>query len=241
MRSTLLVMILVLTACGADPASTGDGAPKAEADDPNGTDPAKESLPADGSLHSMMITSAAALPACNAAAEGWLAYLKAEAKFQTCASGVWADVDIKGAKGDPGTAGANGDQGETGEQGADGASNRVIATVGCQGTLGATSLVGKHFITYFESGDVFAYGSIANSLDESGASRYWAANQVGAATAHVSVTKDEYNTPGSGWWSFDFDPATEDSTVQFHDIEMGGTGVVTYTLSGGQCSVNVYD
>jgi hypothetical protein len=49
---------------------------------------------------SLMVATLAALPTCDAAGEGKLAFVKAEARFVTCTGGSWQTVEIKGKDGD---------------------------------------------------------------------------------------------------------------------------------------------
>lgn len=70
--------------------------------------PGAQGVDKSGTSGAMAVVDAAALPVCDATSEGRLVYLKAETKFQTCSSGAWADISIKGADGAPGKDAASG-------------------------------------------------------------------------------------------------------------------------------------
>lgn len=83
---SIIFLISVLSACGTEKKDGGsdDGAPQDQQPPPAAAE----------QHHSLLVQDATALPACDATAEGWLVYLKAEAKFQACSSGAWADVAV---------------------------------------------------------------------------------------------------------------------------------------------------
>lgn len=99
MKVVSLLVAVALVGCGSANFGGKGGDNK---DDGEDTPPAPT---APASHHSMLVQSAAALPACDASAEGWLVYLSAEAKFQACQSGAWVDAVIKGEKGEKGDKG----------------------------------------------------------------------------------------------------------------------------------------
>lgn len=103
MRMIALGSLILLSACGSQ--SSGKSAAPATT----------ATAPSTASDHSMLVADASKLPPCDANAEGWLVYLKAEAKFQVCSTGAWTDVDIKGPKGDTGATGAAGAPGASGK------------------------------------------------------------------------------------------------------------------------------
>lgn len=84
---------LVLTGCGAESPLAGKnkGDDKAVAAVPS---PAPTTAPVAPKPTSTYIADAGALPTCDAAAEGWLVYIKADEKFQACLSGAWTDVEV---------------------------------------------------------------------------------------------------------------------------------------------------
>lgn len=114
-RIVLLVSFLVLS-CGTE--NGGGGA--------NLVSPSDQRLPDDQaaeSPHAQLVATQAEAPACDAAGEGRLIYVKDESVFKACASGAWEAIDLKGPKGDkgdPGDAGAKGKDGSDGDNGTDG-------------------------------------------------------------------------------------------------------------------------
>lgn len=119
-----LALLVFVTGCGTASEHAGDVAAQQQAASDTSTSTSTDTTQnTSDEHHSMLVADAGALPACDASAEGWLIYLKAEAKFQTCSEGKWADVDIKGEKG------------EAGQAGADGASNHIVESWVCDRTL----------------------------------------------------------------------------------------------------------
>jgi hypothetical protein len=102
----LLVLILTLAACGTDKGGSSGDEPQQTA--------APAAAPSSSSIdrHSLYVADAAALPTCDAAGEGWLVYVKADATFMVCSAGAWGAVDIQGPKGE---AGPQGEKGEAGD------------------------------------------------------------------------------------------------------------------------------
>jgi hypothetical protein len=123
-----LTFALALTACGTDTSSGGGATPQTAA--PAAAAPAAPA--AKDEHHSLAVADVAALPACDASAEGWLVYVKAAASFQACIGGAWQAIEIKGEKGNDGADGKNGTDGkdgaagEKGEQGAKGESGSTV-------------------------------------------------------------------------------------------------------------------
>ncbi len=143
-------IIIILSGCGAAE-SKNSGATH------DTTVPVKTSVAAPAADSqtpvSIYAVDASTLPACTAAAEGELAYVKTLSQFQACLSGAWQVVDVRGkdgasgkdgavgAQGAVGVAGANGKDGAAGVAGVDGAVGADGAT-GPQGTAGADGAVG---------------------------------------------------------------------------------------------------
>lgn len=50
-----------------------------------------------GAGHSFAVADESALPTCDAAAEGWIAYVKAESALKACTGGTWTDAPIGSA------------------------------------------------------------------------------------------------------------------------------------------------
>ena len=87
---TYLFALLLLQACGNNPEGPGSSP---ELTVPQLEPPAAEAAKVDEpSRHSLAIATTASLPACDDKGEGWLVYIKADNKFQVCASGKWEDL-----------------------------------------------------------------------------------------------------------------------------------------------------
>lgn len=87
MRFVILAMLLIAAGCGKD---EGGGNGDATDDTPD-----KGGNPAGTPTHNaMLVPDAASLPACDAASEGWIIYVKAETKLVACEAGAWADAPL---------------------------------------------------------------------------------------------------------------------------------------------------
>jgi hypothetical protein len=159
-----------------------------------------------------------------------------------CVSSAWTVVEVEGAgipgeKGATGEAGAAGKDGAAGAAGKDGTDNRIIKAIYCNGALTGTSLFAVYEISILASGDLFAFGSISNLLDESGASAFYSVNQVGADTAAVIFTKDEFGSINGGWWDLSMDRGALVVTAKYNDTELA-QGSTSYDMALGACTVH---
>lgn len=57
---------------------------------------------------SLYVADVSALPVCESAKEGFLAYVKSEAVFKACLDSAWTNVDVKGPAGRDGSSGKDG-------------------------------------------------------------------------------------------------------------------------------------
>lgn len=227
MRVVLAVSMLFLAACGSGASQSGDDGLAA-------TDPAKTEDPAakdsgakTDATAPLYVADAAGLPTCDAAAEGRLAYVKAEAKFKACASSAWANVEIKGDKGDKGDAGANGTD------------NHIVGSISCGGELGTTGVWFSYQVAQMASGDVFAHGSIRASVAENGASVFYSSKQVGAATAAVQVESDLQGAANAGYWRLTLDRATLITSIDYYDSDATG-GHTAWVMTPDKCVGSTY-
>lgn len=114
MRNLLTWLIPLLAACGSiDGGSGGSGETNIVA---QGEETPKDEAKPENQ-YAMLVQDAAALPACDANMEGRLAYVKADATFQVCASSAWSVIDIKATAGAAGVNGEKGEKGDRGEKG----------------------------------------------------------------------------------------------------------------------------
>ena len=138
MRTMVLTLAFTVIACGTDEKSTTEnpGATTPE------LAPAKTESPAQTTddRYAMLVADASALPPCDAAVEGRLAYVKADKTFQVCISGVWGPIDLRGADGAPGKDGSDGKDGADGAAGKDGVA--ASANTWLDPITGKTWLVG---------------------------------------------------------------------------------------------------
>lgn len=91
----LIVLALLLAACGSKKGSGGDDNDEPTQDDGTETDAGVTG--AESSQYAKLIEDVAALPACDADHEGALVYVKATSEFQNCAGGKWSVIEV-GAK-----------------------------------------------------------------------------------------------------------------------------------------------
>lgn len=108
-----LLIALYVTGCGAadDAQTTQHAAPIAVQATPAvpvteaAQTPVSEKAPTKPVFTSLAVADASALPTCDSASEGFLAYVKADKTIQACEDGAWAVIDLRGPKGDQGEAG----------------------------------------------------------------------------------------------------------------------------------------
>jgi hypothetical protein len=191
------LFVLALTAgCGTASDKSDSGKSETETQAPAAT-------PAS---YTMLLDSAANLPACAATNEGQLVYLKTEAQFQACSAGAWAVVEIKGEKGDAGEAGV---AGAAGEQGEAGAGMTLAAQYSCDGSSdlnadGAESTSGSDVsVVRFSSGDYFIscedrfFSTTYTYADSTASSNFFAAasngvqdGAIGCVAFYMTATFD---------------------------------------------------
>lgn len=73
MRLVILVALLALGACGKDDSGTSDA-------------------PVDN--RAMLVTNAAAMPACDEESQDRIVYVQSESKLKACNAGAWGDVSV---------------------------------------------------------------------------------------------------------------------------------------------------
>jgi hypothetical protein len=224
-------VVALSSGCGSAPSAGGDDAP-APAPETGAPAPATdEQVPTDSTPtkpaaaddnvehHSMLVADVAALPACDASAEGWLVYVKKDAQFKVCATSAWADVDIKGEKGDAGK---------------DGTDNHVAGWIYCSGQLENTTLFYVYQASITSAGDVFAYGGIRSASLQIGAPAFYAAAQNGAQTAAVNFTDDFETAPEAAFWDMSTNRQTLVVTMNYHT----SGGITTWTQDPSECVVH---
>ncbi len=231
---------IVLTACGQ--ANFGGG----ESD--SGSDSAKDgetsqtgSEPTTRSF-SVVVDAGQQPPACDAAAANSLIYEVASSSFKVCKDGAWAAIDIKGTKGDagaPGAVGTSGSDGKDGKNGKDGTDNRIIASIGCDGSLENTSLYFSYSAALMKSGDVFASGSVRDGNIEISGTRFFSSQQNGATTASVLFNDDFVAPYNGGFWSIELNRTNLVTTINYIDSDAIGGGS-TWTMDPVACVKNEY-
>lgn len=227
MKIALLTSALLTLACGTALQQHGSASPA----------PAPASSPpaAQPPYHSMLVDSAAGLPACTITAEGWLIYLELEAKFQACESGNWVDISIQGPKGDAGVAGSIGATGAAGKDGTD----KIASSTFCQKPLENTSLQADYWIDTLSSGDVFATADIVNSSGQTGNTAYYAQDQSGAGTATVIFTYDYVAPVDSGSWTFKYNFQNNTAAIEYSDGDVSG-GKTDWSMDVTDCQTQTH-
>lgn len=117
-----LWLILSLTACGTEPATTAEPvAAETYGETINRQDNEPEPLVVeyrkDGERLALALEDTKDLPACELDNEKQLAYIKRTEQFFECSDEEWNEVPIKGKSGDSGEQGATGPQGPSGPKG----------------------------------------------------------------------------------------------------------------------------
>lgn len=134
-------LFVVMSGCGSEhqaaPATAQTAVTAQSSDVPLSPKPVVTISPTPAPVSSSYyFADAAALPECDSASEGWLAYLKSPGEFQACEGGSWTTVDVDGATG---AAGPSGPVGATGAVGASGVQG-VAGTNGAPGYPGLNTV-----------------------------------------------------------------------------------------------------
>ena len=174
------------------------------------------------------------LPACDDTRRGDLFFIEADKTFRVCDATGWAVIDLQGAPGKDGTNGTNGAPGK------DATAQSLFATsLHCGGQLASTGLWFSYDAGVLKSGDVLATGSIRNNSAEISKTEFYAATQVGAATAEVLLEYDLLGTANAGYWSIKLDRTTLVTTITNFDADAAG-GQNAWTMTPDKCVVNTY-
>ncbi len=191
-----ILMALALTGCGA--AEFG------------GKNKDKDEGAEAAAPHSMLVQDASKLPPCDAAGEGWLVYLKTEAKLKVCSAGVWTDVVVPQA--------------------------RIIGTLACGGVLEAP-ISFFYAASLLSSGDVFASAEIFTPAVGTSSSAYFSAQQNGSDTGRVSLVFDLVGDSNLGRWSVSVERKSLVTTVLYEDPDTAG-GSRTWSMTPDKCVIN---
>ncbi len=185
---------------------------------------------------SMLVESKDALPTCDSARSGQLAYVKGESKFYGCDGAAWAEISIKGDKGEKGEAT------ETSVP----ATNKVVRTTYCsgQGTVNVTVDFTAYYVNYWAtemtSGDVWVTATVKNTVIGATETRYYAKAQSGADTAPVQITFDSYGASNSGSWQIELNRSTNVMTATYTDSGLPTTGSRYWVYSSSACTVQTF-
>ena len=141
---TRMLILFLLTGCGAAPSNDQQDAPKED----------KPSTATTGiSVMSYAVTSAAELPPCDTSHEKQLFYIMETQEFRTCQGGSWVAINIQGPKGEDGKDGETGPAGKDGQDGA----------VGPAGPAGEDAAAEVDTITLQEA--ILAFQTIQADMD----------------------------------------------------------------------------
>lgn len=144
-----------------------------------------------------------------------------------------------GPRGATGATGEAGSQGPQGEAGSPSIADKITASIGCFGTLAGTAYGVSYTVDQFESGNVFATGSIASPSFGTSGTSFYAPTQAGWATAQVSFVQDDILPSNGGWWTISLDRATLVTFIEYHDFDIDG-GLLGWTMQPNQCVINTY-
>jgi hypothetical protein len=160
-------------------------------------------------------------------------------------AGVTGPTGAQGPKGDTGATGqtgATGPQGPAGPQGAPGATNRITASLNCNGGLEGLDYTIVSYNAYvFSDGFVFASAEVFNNGSSSTTAKFYAPQQVGWDTASVRVHYDAFGTPDYGFWDLSVNRDTAVLTVTVHDIDLADPGQTrSWIFTPDKCVLNHY-
>jgi hypothetical protein len=113
-------------------------------------------------------------------------------------------------------------------------------TLSCgAGLEGASGLTFSYWATIFADGTVWASAEIVDSFTATSGSRIYAANQNGALTASVQLTRDAATPSNGGWWDISVTRQTLVVNIVYRDVDVAN-GQVAWTLdsSSNGCVVN---
>jgi hypothetical protein len=136
-----------------------------------------------------------------------------------------------------GAEGPAGKDGSDGADGVDGTDNKIVLTLFCGGTLEATTLQFNYSAALTTAGDVFSSGGVYGASFQAGATSYYAAGQVGAATAPVMFTMDSLGAANGGWWTLSVNRTTGVTSILYTDVDASG-GSDTWTMAASACVIN---
>lgn len=207
---SMLATVVVISSCG-------------------GTSSSSESDNGVANKLSFAVDSAAALPTCDLARAGALAYVTAEKKFYTCEDS-WVAIEIKGEKGDKGETGAAGAQGVKGDVGASGTT--VTSTRECSKIVTQTYF--NYRVLTFSSGDKITTCSISNTDSSYSRTHFYRSTQNGAVEEYCSVIYD-LDSGSGGFWQFV--KTAGGATATYSDNVSPSDGEVV-TFSASDCTFN---
>jgi hypothetical protein len=215
MRSVLGLSVFALWMVGCGSAADFGGAKKDEDKNDEATPPPPQGGETLGSLpRSMLVQDAAALPACTPEAEGWLVYVKTEAKFKACLAGAWSDIDVAPKP------------------------TRIGASIFCNGSLEGTSIWFSYSVAEMTTGDVFVSATIkADAYKQTSSTSFFSAQQVGAATAAITIQDDQVGADNAGYWILELDRATLVTTIVYKDADLGED---SWAMQPSNCIRNAY-
>lgn len=163
-------------------------------------------------------------------------------------AGATGPTGPEGLEGPPGPAGPQGRTGPAGEAGPPGPQgtssdagdgNKIIASIGCSGTLEGTGLAFRYSAAQFGDGNVFATGSIAGTASSSSYAVIYAPQQSGYVDAPVLLVFDAYGAATSGFWKLELDRQTLVTVITYIDAELD-SGPRVWTMDPAKCVLNLY-
>lgn len=217
-----LAFALVLVGCGSGGGGGGSSGEVAVSTESS----------TDSTQVSKAYASLAALPACDAAREGQLVYVKDTAKFQFCEAGVWQVATTP-----------------TSEP----AVLKIQKDVLCQATLTQAQLFasGLNGAPAFGLNIMYQTSILSNGMVVVEARVGYPGGQVSSTTIYTpeqqgasnlaasSMTLDLTTSINNGFWTMQTDAAGS-RIVTYNDADLGGTNKRDFVFTSGQCLVNSF-
>ncbi len=132
--TSILVLSMLVTACGSDDNQNSGNSPKNETEDSisrPAVEPEQKEIVVeyhkDGADLALALEDTKDLPACDRSNERQLAFIKKTEQFFACTDGTWAEVPVKGKDGSGGAKGDSGAQGPVGPQGPKGDDGKPVS------------------------------------------------------------------------------------------------------------------
>lgn len=129
--------------------------------------------------------------------------------------------------------------GVDGKDGKDGVSTKIVKAYWCVGDIGTTFFGMTYLVEVYNTGDIFATGSVMGGDIEISATSMYSANAPGATLAPVLFTFDTVALPNNGYYEISMNRTLGVAVVKYTDTDMVGGGFI-YTMPASSCSSKSY-